>query len=925
MLKDDILKYLFEKTNEYVRDENNGIFAAQDISNVFGVKRNTISHYLSQMIDDGQVIKINTRPVYFFHKEAFESKFFNVSRNIYSSIEELFDESVDNKENNDLFKELIGYNGSLTEAIEKIKTSILYPTKNGLPIMLSGPTGVGKSFTADIIYKYSVEKGIISEGAPFIIFNCAQYYNNPELLSSNLFGYVKGAFTGADKSQPGMIENANGGILFLDEVHRLNSEGQEKLFTFMDKGIVRRMGETEEWHKSNVRLIFATTESLSENFLETFLRRVPIVANIPGLGERDDLEKIQFVYNFLIGESKTFEKDILISQRALDTLASHKYKGNIGELKNTIKYICAAAYSKNLESEKVKIRLKDLPEELIKEASNIKEGKIQKKNDILVTPKTNCKKLFFKEKSSTQDIKKVYKNIFNYYKEYKETNNKEKFERDVYLEINLLIDKLVFKKSKNNENTMLQFIISSLQDVFKYIEYSYNIKLNGNSIYTIAYFLYSKGDENIQWNKEEKKLNNSLYKYVLDHNKNEHKLISTISSLIESKMDVSLSVEDEIFISFYLKSLRLIENKKSMKSVILAHGYATASSISGVVNRMLERNIYESFDMPIDISLNEIGERLIEYIERNDVSNGLIILVDMGSLKDIYNQIKDFIKGPVAIINNVSTQMALFIGDLLKQDIYLEELVEKVRQCNETEYKIIYPEKVKEKAIIASCITGIGTAKQLQRLLEKSIPKELEINILVHDYDRLKKDGVKDALFQLYDVMAIISTLDPEINDIDYISLEDLISGKGEEKMQRIFKEVTDEETIRVINNNLVRNFSLESIVSSVTILDTNKILENIEICLNNLEVLIGERIANNKKVTLYIHISCLIERLIRQIPIVNYTNLEEFIQCQENMINNIKKAFSGIEEIYNVKINTAEIGYIYDIISAPTEVLEEF
>ena len=68
MLKDDILKYLLKKTNEYVKNKNNYTFTAQDISNIFGVKRNTISHYLSQMIDNGQVIKINTRPVYFFHK-----------------------------------------------------------------------------------------------------------------------------------------------------------------------------------------------------------------------------------------------------------------------------------------------------------------------------------------------------------------------------------------------------------------------------------------------------------------------------------------------------------------------------------------------------------------------------------------------------------------------------------------------------------------------------------------------------------------------------------------------------------------------------------------------------------------------------------------------------------------------------------------
>ena len=86
----------------------------------------------------------------------------------------------------------------------------------------------------------------------------------------------------------------------------------------------------------------------------------------------------------------------------------------------------------------------------------------------------------------------------------------------------------------------------------------------------------------------------------------------------------------------------------------------------------------------------------------------------MGSLKDIHNQIKDYINYPIAIINNVSTQIALYIGSLLNKDLYIEEVIEKVKEYNETEYKIIYPEKVKEKAIITSCITGIDTSKQIQ-------------------------------------------------------------------------------------------------------------------------------------------------------------------------------------------------------------------
>jgi len=924
MLKDDTLKYLYEKTKSYEKGKDNEVFTAQYISELFKVKRNTISHYINQMIEDGEVIKVNTRPVYFFHKKAFEEKFFKISKNVFSSLEELFFREDEKEEKGEgIFDKLIGINGSLKQAVDQIKTSIFYP-KNGLPIMLSGPTGVGKSYTADLIHKYSIKCGVLPENAPFIVFNCAQYYNNPELLSSNLFGYVKGAFTGADKSQGGMLEAADGGILFLDEVHRLNNEGQEKLFTFMDQGVVRRMGETDGWHKVKVRLIFATTESLSENFLDTFLRRIPITVSIPGLDERDDDEKAQFVYNFLINESKTFNKGILISQRAAQLLALYKYKGNIGELQNTIKYICAAAYSKDIKSDKVQIKLKDLPEKLIKEAANNTETKIKHKEDILITPESKLEDLFSSEKTSLQIIKNTYKQIFDLYKSYIKTKNKEQFENDVFLEINSLIDKLIFEKSKHNENVMLQFISSSLYDVFKYVEYSYNVRFNGNSIYIIAYFLYAKGYDVIKWNNDTEKIRNQLHNYILANNKKECELVSKVSKLISSKMDVNLSTDDEIFLSFYLKSLSIKENTNAIKAVILAHGYATASSISSVVNRMLEKNVFEPFDMPIDISMSEIVKKLIEYVEENDVSNGLVILVDMGSLKDIYSNIKDYINAPIAIVNNVSTQMALFVGELLNRDIYLEELIEKLKASNETQYKIIYPEKEKEKAIVTSCITGIGTAKQLQALLEKSIPKELGIHILVHEYERLKTNGAKEALFQLYNVLAILGTANPEVEEVEYISLEDLISGRGEDKLYRIFEGIADENTIRIINNNIIRNFSLKSVVGSVTILDTNKILENIEECLNNLEIIMGKRLPNNKKLALYVHISCLVERLIRKAPIKEYQNLDEFVQCQKVMINNIKKAFSALEEIYNVKINMAEIGYIYDILAAPMDSLED-
>ena len=87
-----------------------------------------------------------------------------------------------------------------------------------------------------MMYKYAIYARKLEAKAPFVLFNCADYYNNPQLLLSHIFGHVKGAFTGADVEKEGLVAKANGGILFLDEIHRLPPEGQEMIFYFIDTG-----------------------------------------------------------------------------------------------------------------------------------------------------------------------------------------------------------------------------------------------------------------------------------------------------------------------------------------------------------------------------------------------------------------------------------------------------------------------------------------------------------------------------------------------------------------------------------------------------------------------------------------------------------------------------------------------------------------
>lgn len=196
-------------------------------------------------------------------------------------------------------------------------------------VLVIGESGTGKELVANSIYNHSLRKG-----KAFVKMNCVAIPG--ELLESELFGYEKGAFTGAEKSKPGKFELADKGTIFLDEIADMPVGLQAKLLRVLQEREIDRVGGTKTI-RVDVRFIAATNKNLEEmvadgKFREDLFYRLNVfMLYLPPLRERT--EDIPLLVDFLIEKS---EKPISISSSAMKSLMNYHWPGNIRELQNTI-------------------------------------------------------------------------------------------------------------------------------------------------------------------------------------------------------------------------------------------------------------------------------------------------------------------------------------------------------------------------------------------------------------------------------------------------------------------------------------------------------------------------------------------------------------------------------------------------------------
>ncbi len=225
---------------------------------------------------------------------------------------------------------LIGHASSFQKPLKKIA----HFSNDDAPVLINGETGTGKELFARAIHYCGKRKG-----HPFIPINCGALPDH--LLENELFGHAKGAFTDASQSQLGLIAEAEGGTVFLDEIDSLSSVGQVKLLRFLQDQTYRPLG-TAKSVQANVRIVAATNVDLEERvkvkrFREDLYYRLNFLAiTIPPLRER--MTDLGLLANHFIDKTgNRFDKSkVILSENALKVLMNYSWPGNIRELEAVI-------------------------------------------------------------------------------------------------------------------------------------------------------------------------------------------------------------------------------------------------------------------------------------------------------------------------------------------------------------------------------------------------------------------------------------------------------------------------------------------------------------------------------------------------------------------------------------------------------------
>ena len=900
--------------------------------------RTNASKELNVLVKEGKLAKTATRPVKYFFADQAQPAIASASKEKKAKDQAPKIANKDQKDHqDDIFDHLIGRTSSLKNQIEQAKAAILYPP-HGLNVLITGPTGSGKTYFANAMNQFACNQGVISNPR-LTTFNCADYAHNPQLLMSHLFGYVKGAFTGANEDQEGLIQKADGGILFLDEVHRLPPEGQEMIFYLMDHGTYSRLGETDKAHHANLRLICATTEDPESSLLATFVRRIPIVVQMPSFNSRTMRERFGLLKQMLLIEANRIHKKIYFDEDVARSLIGSVTYGNVGQLKSNVQLVCAQGFLNNIqEKDAIYLHFEQLP-------PNIKDGLSRLANDreqfgdlakmmdpqMAVAPDDSTALI------NDEDNYELPYNLYEIIGDKAALLSKEGLDQEainnfIMTDINVHLKGFYSDKHLERDQDDLYEIVDQdvvdLTNRLKQILKDAGYQISTNFLYAMSLHI-SSFIKRVESGKPLRKVAPNMISMVQDYPQ-EFEYAKLVKDEIENHYHLPVPDSELYYLAVLLISLQAEKQNGKVGIVVAAHGNSTASSMVQVVDQLLNPDNLTAFDMSLDMSPQEALKGIEEKVRQVDSGNGVILLVDMGSLSTFDEKISEHTGIKVKSVDMVTT--ALVLETARKTSLIDSDLENVYREISEFSGYSRTTEREKTevqhlpkqtdvmtdqqpKAILAICSTGQGTAVKIKKMLDSILVDHLIDDIVVIPISVVDMEQQIAKIQKDYRIVAVTGIARPHLS-VPFVSLEKLLQGGGEQFITAIenFTNNIEAENQLETSEEMAKERIQHYLGRYFTFLNPEKITEVLwEYC--KVVEKGPVKLKNSLKVNLSMHLAGVIERILTQSELT----VQQDIQIEEvrgdPVYPMVVKANQMLAESLNITLPEEEVYYVVKLI----------
>lgn len=894
---------------------------ASEVAAHLGMLRSNACLELNNLVRENKVIKFVTRPVLYVPASVLQRVFGNVidvSIVKARSVNDLLQQKKSKPKalpEKDPFSQLIGADQSLKASVTQAKAAVVYPPR-GLNTLILGPTGSGKTLFAHMMHGYAKYTKRLADNSPFIVFNCADYYNNAQLLLGHLFGYIKGAFTGADSDTEGLVAKADGGILFLDEIHRLPPEGQEMIFYFMDTGKYSKLGETGIKRESHVLIIGATTADPESALLQTFLRRIPVTINIPKFNERSPLEKVELTKFLLSREARRTNNQFKVSADVIRALIGSVTFGNVGQLKSNVQLICAQGFLNNFNSDCISLTAKMLPSEMKEGLSVIsRDQEINNQLDKYLTQET----LIIGRQDGLMIDDEGYEPPVDIYKiisgKYQFLSDEGLSTKDIKTFISKDIKAHFTKFYQQTTGSRLETLIDSgMLSLAPRIEATCTRYLGHQVSEQFLSFILLHLDSFMRHTSRKLSVLTKERKNMVSPGSKEYRAACAIAKLIVEAFNLNVPEIEIEYIAVLLSSSEELSRRKNVGIVVAAHGDRTASSMVRVAKELLGDYPVAAIDMPLSVSFKDIFADIVHTVRKMNQGEGVLMMVDMGSLYYFEEKIAASAGVSVRAIDMVSTPLIL---EAVRKANYLhldlDSIAESLRMVRANSEMIADVEKDgKQKAVLTICTTGKGTAQRIKTIISEYLRSLTNENIRIIPVSMVGLYEQAQKLTDKYRIIASIGAKDPKLDGVPYITLQQFIGGESQNIIEQAIlrKPVTVKENP---SNVIVKGVCEDSLQNMLTYLNPKKAVEAINEFNKTLQKALNVHFKNATKIRIIMHLSFALEREITRTPL-KYT--ETVSQQKEKMSDLLSEPLQVIQYKLNIALGKGETLYLVDMLA---------